>query len=149
MAEWIARYWLEVGFGLITALFGFLWISGRKQVEKYKSLLEDEKLEKLDERIKAKIAPLDVKISSVQNDIKSLKETYLKDAHAVRDGYRYRIIHLADYYIDRGNITADEYSQLSELFKVYEQMGGNGQAKERYEIAIHLPFKTAHTIEQE
>lgn len=33
-----------------------------------------------------------------------------------------------------------QYEQLSEFYRVYEGLGGNGQAKEYYERAIKLPM---------
>ena len=141
MGDFIIKYWIEIGFGLITTLFGFLWARGRKEVQKYKELIQQEQLEKFDQRIELKMAPLSTKLDALKTSFEDFDKKYINDRLAVRDGYRFRILFLCDQYITRGNITPKEYQQLSELFKVYEQMHGNGQAKERYEIAIHLPIK--------
>lgn len=37
-------------------------------------------------------------------------------------------------------MTQEQYDQLSEFFKVYELLGGNGQAKALFERAIELPI---------
>jgi hypothetical protein len=37
-------------------------------------------------------------------------------------------------------MTQNEYDQLTEFYKIYIGLGGNGQAKEYYEKAIDLPI---------
>lgn len=52
------------------------------------------------------------------------------------------IVFLAHRYIERGDITKDEYETLhDELFKPYEEMGGNGPAKRIMEEIEKLPIK--------
>ena len=38
-------------------------------------------------------------------------------------------------------MTQDQYEQLSEFFKLYEALGGNGQAKQYYERTIKLEIR--------
>ena len=38
-------------------------------------------------------------------------------------------------------MTSDQYEQLSEFFKVYSGLGGNGQAKAYYDKAMELPVR--------
>ena len=38
-------------------------------------------------------------------------------------------------------MTQEQYDQLSEFYKLYTALGGNGQAKEYYEKAIKLEIK--------
>ncbi len=52
-----------------------------------------------------------------------------------------RIMSLGMYYINRGNITQDEYENLYEyLFKPYERLGGNGSAKRIMKEVDKLPI---------
>lgn len=52
-----------------------------------------------------------------------------------------RIVYLGMKYIERGNITKDEYENLYEyLYKPYSALGGNGSAKKVMEEVNKLPI---------
>jgi hypothetical protein len=38
-------------------------------------------------------------------------------------------------------MTQDQYDQLTEFYKLYEGLGGNGQAKEYYEKTVKLEIR--------
>ena len=38
-------------------------------------------------------------------------------------------------------MTQDEYDQLTEFFKLYSSLGGNGQAREYYEKTVKLEIR--------
>lgn len=40
-------------------------------------------------------------------------------------------------------MTSEELEQLTEFFKVYSDLGGNGKAKMMYERTLELPIKDA------
>ena len=46
---------------------------------------------------------------------------------------------LCKQYIKQGYITPEQYDQLTEFYKIYHDLGGNGQAKEFYDKALSLP----------
>ena len=53
-----------------------------------------------------------------------------------------RIIHLGMTYIQRGEVTQDEYENLNDyLYEPYEKMGGNGSAKRVMEEVRRLPIR--------
>lgn len=53
-----------------------------------------------------------------------------------------RIVHLAQDYIARGEITADEYENLVKyLYEPYAAMGGNGTCKRLVDEVNKLPIK--------
>lgn len=56
----------------------------------------------------------------------------------ITSSYRYRLIQLCKLYLKQGYMTQEQYDQLTEFYKVYSGLGGNGQAKEYYERAIKL-----------
>lgn len=88
---------------------------------------------------------INVHLEPLINDIEELR-TYilnLNDAEErhlklIISSYRYRLIALCKAYIKQGYITLSQYEQLSEFYQVYSGLGGNGQAKEYYEMAIAL-----------
>ena len=53
-----------------------------------------------------------------------------------------RIIHLGMTYIQRGDVTQDEYENLNDyLYAPYEKMGGNGSVKRVMEEVRRLPIR--------
>lgn len=55
--------------------------------------------------------------------------------------YRFRLVQLCKGFLAQGYITPAQMEQLSEFYKLYTGLGGNGQAKMYYEKAVALPFK--------
>ena len=53
--------------------------------------------------------------------------------------YRFRLVQLCKGFIAQGYITSSQMEQLTEFYKLYTGLGGNGQAKVYYEKAIALP----------
>lgn len=59
-----------------------------------------------------------------------------------------RIMQSATYYINRGNITADEYENLYEyLYKPYHELGGNGSAERLMKEIDKLHIASVHVEE--
>ena len=60
-----------------------------------------------------------------------------------------RIMYLGMAYIERGDITSDEYENLYEyLYKPYEKMGGNGSAKRIMNEVNKLPIHKSQYKEE-
>lgn len=55
--------------------------------------------------------------------------------------YRYRLVQLCKIYIRQGYMTQDQYDQLTEFYKLYTALGGNGQAQDYYEKTIKLEIR--------
>ena len=55
--------------------------------------------------------------------------------------YRFRLIQLCKGFLNQGFITTAQMEQLSEFYKLYTGLGGNGQAEVYYNKAIQLPLK--------
>ena len=68
----------------------------------------------------------------------NLGDTEKRHLNIIIASYRYRLIALCKEFINKGYITTDEYEQLSEFYKVYHDLGGNGQAEEYYRRAMSL-----------
>lgn len=63
-------------------------------------------------------------------------------ASAVRGLDHDRLYYLAEKYIEKGEITTDEYNNLSEyIYKPYKQLGGNGTGDRLMGQIEKLPFK--------
>ena len=140
MADLLAKYWLELVFALITAgALSFCRYSWGK-MKKYKGIInqanDEHLLQVIDQRlepIKQDLIDLRDILADAIDDEQNLKQSLL-------GSYRFRLMQLCRIYIKQRYITQDQYDQLSEFFKIYELLGGNGQAKEYYERAIELPI---------
>ena len=63
--------------------------------------------------------------------------------------YRFRLVQLCKGFLAQGYITTGQMEQLTEFYKLYTGLGGNGQAKVYYEKAIALPPKVNNDLEEE
>ena len=52
-----------------------------------------------------------------------------------------RIYQACTFYIKRGWVTVSDLKNLEHMFEPYEDMGGNGTAKELYERVKDLPIR--------
>lgn len=69
-------------------------------------------------------------------------------AHETRCAWRYRIRQLCLAYLARGYMSFEEYSQLQEIYNIYQAIGGNGQTKELYDKTVStLEIKTEVEIQ--
>lgn len=53
--------------------------------------------------------------------------------------YRFRLVQLCKGYLAQGYITVNQMETLTEFYKLYTGLGGNGAAKVYYEKAMALP----------
>ena len=94
----------------------------------------------LDEAIDEKLDPIVEDIEQLRAYIREVDkaETYKMDL--IISSYRFRLIQLCKIYLKQQYITQEQYDQLTEFYKIYEGLGGNGQAKQYYEKTIELPI---------
>ena len=141
MGAFITEHLLEIIFCLIStgALASCKYLS--KQLKKYKTLLENEKREDLDEAIETKLQPIKEEIEELRKHV--LKTDVASQAHLdlIISSYRFRLVQLCRIYIKQGYTTQEQYEQLSEFYKVYHGLGGNGQAEEYYNKVMDLPTR--------
>lgn len=141
MWEFICTNWDKVALSLITtgalAFCGWTW----RQMKNYKSLLNEKNAEALDNAIEEKLAP-------IVNDIEQLRayirEVDLSEQHKldlIIASYRFRLVQLCKVYLQQGYMTQEQFEQLSEFYKMYHGLGGNGQAQQFYEKTVDLPIK--------
>lgn len=113
MTEFIIKYWLEVGFGLLCGAVA----AGFKLVSK-----------KLEERQKEE--------ETRRAEQEALKEGVLALLHD-------RLYQGCRYHIHNGEIADDEMKNMEYLYQGYHALGGNGTGTELYERIKKLPLKEA------
>lgn len=135
------EYLLEIVFGLISAGALAACRHFHKKFKNYEKLINDQKRENLDQAIEVKIEPIVEEIEELREYIRKVGVREKHDIALIISSYKYRLVQLCRQYLLQGYITQEQYDQLSEFYKVYSGLGGNGQAKTYYDRAIALPMK--------
>lgn len=141
MWAFIVEHLIEIVFALISAgalaFCRYLY----KQLRAYKQLLNDKKYEDLDDRIDEKLKPILDDIEEIRGYIRRTENKEKRDLELIIASYRFRLVQLCKLYMKKGYMTQDEYDQLTEFFKLYSSLGGNGQAREYYEKTVKLEIR--------
>lgn len=132
---------VEIVFGLISA--GALAFCRHlyKQLKEYKSLLQEKRNDNLVDLIDEKLKPILDDIEELRTYIRKIEGKENRDLTLIISSYRFRLVQLCKIYIKQGYMTQDQYDQLTEFYKLYHSLGGNGQAKEYYEKTMELEIR--------
>lgn len=138
--EFFAEYGLEIVCALVTAGALAICRAFNKRLKEYKSIVETQEEAKLETFIEKRLEP-------IYQELEDLRK-YIRENEAKRDhnmdfiiaSYRFRLIQLCKEHLVAKQMTSAEYEQLTEFYKLYTSLGGNGQAKEYYDRAIQLPI---------
>ena len=141
MIEFLSKYGIELVMSLITAgaLAFCKYMYG--QMKNYKKLLEEKDHDELNDEIDKKLEPIVQEIEELRKYIREVDVNENNRINLIIASYRFRLVQLCQIYLRQGYMTSDQYEQLSEFFKVYSGLGGNGQAKAYYDKAMQLPVK--------
>jgi hypothetical protein len=143
IAEFFAAHWASILLSLITAgalaFCRWTW----KQMQTYRNLLDEKENDKLGETIEHKLEPIVDEIEQLRNYIRQVDTEEKRKLDLIIASYRYRLVQLCKIYLKQGFMTQDQFEQLSEFYKMYHGLGGNGQAEEFYDKTRALPIKTA------
>ena len=141
MVEFLSKYGIELVMSLITAgaLAFCKYMHG--QMKNYKKLLEEKDHDELSDEIDKKLEPIVQEIEELRKYIREVDVNENNRINLIIASYRFRLVQLCQIYLHQGYMTGDQYEQLSEFFKVYSGLGGNGQAKAYYDKAMQLPVK--------
>jgi hypothetical protein len=90
--------------------------------------------------IHEEIMPLATELGNLQAEVLALKAEEKEHIDIILGSYKFRLIYLCKVYIRQQYMTQDQYDQLSEFFRTYSELGGNGQAAEFYHRASELPI---------
>ena len=141
MVEFLSKYGIELVMSLITAgALAFCKYMNNK-MKNYKKLLEEKDHDELNDEIDKKLEPIAQEIEELRKYIREVDVNENNRINLIIASYRFRLVQLCQIYLHQGYMTGDQYEQLSEFFKVYSGLGGNGQAKAYYDKAMQLPVK--------
>lgn len=144
----IAGYVASVIVTLISAFLLFFCRKIYKELGLGKEFRKEQERQKIRELIHEETQPIVNELEEIYHrvegmefDIENCERQERQDIAAIRVSYRFRLVSLCKSYIHKGYMTTGEYEQLSEFFRVYESIGGNGQAKEWYDRACELTIR--------
>lgn len=161
--EILTEYGLEIFFGLVSAgLLAYcknLW-SQKKELEKHK---EEDMTRLHRQMILDEIEPITAELvrikSELNNNINTLRseadQTHAnmykdlelvtkkndKNLELIINSYKFRLIQLCKTHLRDGYITQDAFDQVTEMYKLYHGLGGNGQAQDYYERVMELEIR--------
>lgn len=142
MFAFITEYIVEILFGLISAgalaFCRYLY----KQLMAYKKMLQEKENNDTVELIDEKLKPIVEDIEELRTYIRKIEDKERQDLTLIIASYRFRLVQLCKIYIKQGYMTQDQYDQLTEFYKLYHSLGGNGQAKEYYEKTMELEIRS-------
>lgn len=142
MFAFITEHIVEILFGLISAgalaFCRYLY----KQLMAYKKMLQEKENNDIVELIDEKIKPIVEDIEELRTYIQKIEDKERQDLTLIIASYRFRLVQLCKIYIKQGYMTQDQYDQLTEFYKLYHSLGGNGQAKEYYEKTMELEIRS-------
>lgn len=142
MLTFVTEHLVEILFGLVSAGALAFCKYLHSQLKNYKKLLAESKDTELEKTIDSRIEPIQEEIEELRKYIMEAKSIENSHLELIVSSYKFRLVQLCKEYIKQGYITQDQYDQLSEFYRVYSGLGGNGQAKEYYELAMELPIKS-------
>lgn len=142
MFAFITEHIVEILFGLISAgalaFCRYLY----KQLMAYKKMLQEKENNDIVELIDEKLKPVVEDIEELRTYIRKIEDKERQDLTLIIASYRFRLVQLCKIYIKQGYMTQDQYDQLTEFYKLYHSLGGNGQAKEYYEKTMELEIRS-------
>ena len=145
MVPFLAEWGVELILSIISAaIIGYLkWKSSKlkQKLEEAEKLAEEQKQAEVKASIEARTKPIYDELENIRayvrdNEIQSKAMWTL-----VIDSYKFRLVELCKEHIHEGFMTQAQYDQLSEFYKLYTGLGGNGQAAEYYEKAKVLEIR--------
>lgn len=141
MWTFLIEHLTEIIFGLISAGALAFCKYMHSQLKNYKKMLNDKQEEEFLESIDNKIEPIQHEIEELREYIRKVGQVEKDHMNLIIASYRFRLVQLCKIFIKQGFMTQDQYDQLTEFYKLYTALGGNGQAKEYYETAMKLEIK--------
>ena len=170
MGEFIISHLWEIIFGLLSAgalaFCKYLWGRNKKLEEMQKADQIRQQRQMILDEIEPIIQELTVIHNEVaadrlntQNEMAQMRlnaehthEHMYEDLARIQEGndrnftlilnsYKFRLIQLCKTHIKDGYISAHDFDQITEMYKLYTGLGGNGQAQEYYDKVIALEIK--------
>ena len=143
--ELLAEWGMEILFALISAgVLGYAKFKTRNlrhQLQEAERLAAEQEKQHVEDTIEVHLEPVYQELEELRKYIRETESIEKTHMNLIIASYRFRLVQLCKGFLSQGYITAAQMEQLSEFYKLYTGLGGNGQAKMYYEKAVALPLK--------
>lgn len=141
METFLAQWGLELVLGLSTAGALAFCRYFYKKYQTYKKHEEEAKSKEIEIQIETSLDPIYQELEDLRTYIRKTADVEEHHMQLIIASYRFRLIQLCKEFLRQGYLAQKQYDQLSEFYKLYSGLGGNGQAKAYYDKAIILPIR--------
>ena len=145
MKDILAQWGLEILFALVSG--GVIWYAKwrmgqlRKELQSARDYAAEQEKAEMDRNIELHLEPIYTELEDLRKYMRDTANTEKSHMNLIIASYRFRLIQLCKMFLAQGYITTSQMEQLTEFYKIYTGLGGNGQAKVYYDKAINLPPK--------
>ena len=143
--ELLAEWGLEILFALISAgILGYAKYRTRllrRELDSAREMAAEREKQRIEDTIEIHLEPIYLELEELRKYIRETESVEKTHMNLIIASYRFRLVQLCKGFLAQGYITPAQMEQLSEFYKLYTGLGGNGQAKMYYEKAVALPFK--------
>ena len=170
MEEFLVSHLWEIFFGLLSAgalaFCKYLWGRNKKleqmqkedQIRQQRQMILDEiepiiqELTGVHSEVAANQAATQQELAQMKlnaehthehmyEDLKKIQQGNDRNFELILNSYKFRLIQLCKTHIRDGYISGHDFEQITEMYKLYTGLGGNGQAQEYYDKVIALEIK--------
>ena len=92
-------------------------------------------------------AEADATKQSMYDDLNEIQAKNDENFKLIINSYKFRLIQLCKTHLRDGYITESDFEQITEMYKLYHGLGGNGQAQEYYDKVLELDIKKDNDIQ--
>ena len=145
MVPFLVEWGLEIFVSVITALilgyFTYQATQYRQKKQRYQELVKEQEIKKAEIIIDTKLEPIYQELEELRTYVRETQNIEKTHMALIVASYRFRLIQLCKQYIHQEYMTTTQYEQLTEFYKLYVGLGGNGSAKEWHDKAVQLPMR--------
>ena len=160
MMEVLIEHATEILLAVVTSMSVAYAKHLNDQKKKFEQIMQEDKNRQYRQMILDEIEPIIEELKSLSNQVsmglsdlrKESNDAYThmyddlnkivnennKNLELIINSYKFRLIQLCKTHLRDGWITQDDFDQVSEMYKLYHGLGGNGQAHEYYEKVMEL-----------
>ena len=103
--------------------------------------------------VKSSIAAIkttaDAEHKHMYNDLETIQGNNDRKFNLIINSYKFRLIQLCKSHLRDNFITERDFEQITEMYKLYHGLGGNGQAQEYYEKVLKLQIVPNYKKDEE
>lgn len=143
--ELLAEWGMEILFALISAgVLGYAKFKTRelnRELRNARELAAAKERQHVEDTIEVHLEPVYQELEELRKYIRETENIEKTHMNLIIASYRFRLVQLCKGFLAQKYITPAQMEQLTEFYKLYTGLGGNGQAKIYYDKAMALELK--------